>query len=72
MVLFGGFMEISLNGKKIISNSTTLLRLISETGFDTQSLIAEVNFEVIKEENWSDTTIKDGDQIELLSFVGGG
>lgn len=65
-------MEIRLNGQKVISNSATLFRLISETGFDTQSLIAEVNFEVIKEENWSDTAIKDGDQIELLSFVGGG
>lgn len=65
-------MEISLNGKAVPTESATLSELISETGFDTEALIAELNFAVVKQENWEKTPISDGDQIELLSFVGGG
>lgn len=65
-------MKINLNGEKIQSQSKTLMALVLEKGFDPESLIAEVNFEVIKQEIWKDIFIKDGDNIELLSFVGGG
>ena len=65
-------MEIRLNGEKIMIENATLLEVILGTGFDKTSLVAELNCEVIKQENWQDTIIQDGDQIELLSFVGGG
>lgn len=65
-------MNIRLNGKKVVSASTTLSGLILETGFDKKSLIAEFNFEVVRQEDWGNIHIKDGDQFELLSFVGGG
>ena len=65
-------MKINLNGKNVGSKSQTLMDLVLEQGFDPASLIAEVNFEVIKQERWQNISIKDGDNIELLSFVGGG
>jgi sulfur carrier protein len=65
-------MKINLNGEKLESQSGTLMALVLEQGFDPGSLIAEVNFEVIMQENWKDVFIKEGDNIELLSFVGGG
>lgn len=65
-------MEIDLNGKKITTRGLTLLDLINETGFEQKALIAELNLKVIKQENWADTPLNQGDQIELLSFVGGG
>jgi len=65
-------MKINLNGKKMESESQTLMDLVLEKGFEPNSLIAEVNFEVIRQETWKDVSIKDGDNIELLSFVGGG
>ncbi len=65
-------MEISLNGNKVNVHNTTLFDLIRDTGFDDQSLIAELNFEIIPQDDWKNTAIKAGDQIELLSFVGGG
>ena len=65
-------MKINLNGKKKESQSRTLMDLVLEQDFDPDSLIAEVNFEVIRQETWQDTSIKEGDHIELLSFVGGG
>ena len=65
-------MKINLNGKKMESESQTLMDLVLEKGLDPNSLIAEVNFEVIRQEIWKDVSIKNGDNIELLSFVGGG
>ena len=70
--VFGGVMQIKLNGKTITTDCRSLSHVIRETEYDPSSLIAEVNFEVIREPLWSETVINDGDQIELLSFVGGG
>ena len=65
-------MNISLNGKQMVSKSQTLMDLVLELGFDPESLIAEVNFEVVRQKAWKTITIREGDNIELLSFVGGG
>ena len=65
-------MKIKLNGVDIEFNKNTLMDLVLEKGFDPSSLIAEVNWKVIKIEKWDKLEIKDGDSIELLSFVGGG
>ena len=65
-------MKINLNGKQMDSQSKTLMALIREQSFDPDGLIAEVNFEIIKQNAWQDISIKEGDHIELLSLVGGG
>lgn len=65
-------MKINLNGKQMDSQSRTLMVLIREQGFDPDGLIAEVNFEIIKQSAWQNISIKEGDNIELLSLVGGG
>ena len=65
-------MKINLNGQKVESKSKTLMDLVLEQDFDLTSLIVEINFEVIKQEAWQDISIKEGDNVELLSFVGGG
>jgi len=65
-------MEIILNGKKIQSNSSTIMELVLNQGFNPKSLIAELNFKIIKQENWDNTALEQGDTVELLSFVQGG
>ncbi len=65
-------MEINLNGKKIQSKSKTIMELVLEKDFNPRSLIAELNFKIIKQENWGKTAIEHGDNIEFLSFVQGG
>lgn len=65
-------MQINLNGKNMESNCRTLMDLVQEQRLDITSLVAELNFKIIKQAEWNDTLIKEGDTIELLSFVGGG
>jgi thiamine biosynthesis protein ThiS len=46
--------------------------MIIEQGFEPDAVIAEVNFELIKRERWQQHLLREGDTVELLSFVGGG
>ncbi len=65
-------MQINLNGKTVETNSHSLMDLVEEQGLNPASLIAEYNYEVVKQDSWNTIHIKDNDNIELLSFVGGG
>ncbi len=65
-------MKINLNGKTVETNSYSLMDLVEEQGLNPVSLIAEYNYEVVKQDSWDNIHIKDKDNIELLSFVGGG
>lgn len=65
-------MEINLNGNLVVSKAKTLMDLVLEQSLDPSSLIAEVNFKVVPQENWKTFPVRKGDTIELLSLVGGG
>ncbi|MCI5150321.1 MAG: sulfur carrier protein ThiS [Candidatus Electrothrix sp. MAN1_4] len=65
-------MHIILNGEQTAISSPTLLAMVVEKGFNPDTLIAEVNLELIKKEDWDQTPLAEGDKVELLSFVGGG
>ncbi len=65
-------MQINLNGNSVETNSRYLMDLVEEQGLNPVSLIAEYNYEVVKQESWVNIHIKEKDNIELLSFVGGG
>ena len=65
-------MYIILNGEETAITGPTLLAMVKEKGFDQDSVIAEVNLQLIKKNDWEQTTLAEGDTVELLSFVGGG
>lgn len=65
-------MEINLNGKLVEVKVKTLMALVLEQGLDPGALVLELNLKVVKQQTWQNTSIKHGDTIELLSFVGGG
>lgn len=65
-------MYITLNGEQTAITSPTLLAMVKEKGFDPDTVIAEVNLQLIKKDDWEQTTLAEGDTVELLSFVGGG
>ena len=65
-------MHIILNGEQTAISSPALLAMMKEKGFDPDTVIAEVNFRLIKKDDWEQTGLAEGDTVELLSFVGGG
>ena len=66
-------MKIKVNGEeKILNDSSTLLDLIEQLGVKERVMASAVNMEIVKQDAWNNTTLHDGDSIELLDFVGGG
>jgi len=66
-------MKITLNGQVIeLPNAQYLQNVVKRFCTDKNPVIAELNGEIIKNPLWEKTIIKEGDTIELVSFVGGG
>ncbi|WP_448873364.1 sulfur carrier protein ThiS [Desulfobulbus propionicus] len=65
-------MEFFVNGIKETGEVSTLAQLVASKGLNPEALVVELNQQIIKQELWQTTELKDGDRLELLSFVGGG
>ena len=66
-------MNIMVNGNpKACSQKTNLRALIATVCRDSQHVIAELNGRIVKSADWKQTLLRDGDKIELVTFVGGG
>lgn len=66
-------MKIKLNGQdKEFENNEHLSSIVYQFCRDTKHVVAEVNGEIVKSANWQETSLKDGDSVELVNFVGGG
>ncbi len=66
-------MKITLNGKtRELTNALNLENVVGQFCKDKNPVIAELNGEIIKNPLWEETLIKEGDIVELVSFVGGG
>ena len=66
-------MKLIINGQtKEFENNITLQNVLNELSLDGKVMAAAVNMEIVKQDAWSGYTLKDGDKLELLDFVGGG
>lgn len=67
-------MNIRINGEEmVLSNETmNLHELITGKGLVPERVVIEVNLEIIARERWPSVSVREDDQIEIVSFVGGG
>jgi sulfur carrier protein len=66
-------MAIVLNGKMFdIDCPVTIKDLLSSKGISADRVAIEVNYQIILKQEWDSFMINDGDQVEVLQFVGGG
>ena len=66
-------MKIILNGnQKELTRQATLASLVSGFCKNPRFVIAELNGVIVKKDTWDGCTLKDGDSLELVNFVGGG
>jgi len=66
-------MKICVNGKTHeLTGPRPLSGLIQDICESNPYVIAELNGEIIRKENWTNINVGEGDRIELVSFVGGG
>ena len=66
-------MKIILNGEDFeIAEPLSLSSLLAQLEIDTRRVAVEHNLIVVKREQLDTVTVCDGDQIEVVNFVGGG
>jgi sulfur carrier protein len=67
-------VRIQINGepREIPESSLTLCELLDTLSLPPQRIAVELNKTMVPRGQWEKTTLKDGDQIEIVHFVGGG
>ena len=65
-------MEITINGKNETTDANTVLDVLKAKEIDPQLVAVELNTQIIEQEQLATTSIKDGDKLEFLFYMGGG
>ena len=65
-------MTIHVNGQpRDVADGTTVAQLIEQHNLTPQKVAVELNRRLIRSEKY-DTVLKAGDEVEIVTFVGGG
>lgn len=66
-------MTIQLNGQPHpLEEETTLTALLDSIGLAGKPVVAELNHQAIRPADFPNTTIKPGDQLEIVTLAAGG
>lgn len=66
-------LHLILNGDpRAVPGPATLADLLTHLGLDPRMIVVELNREIVRRPQLAEIALKDGDQVELVHFVGGG
>ncbi len=65
-------MKLTVNGEERDFAAPTLAALVEQLGLKSDRIAVELNREIIARDRWQQTTLRDGDRVEIVHFVGGG
>lgn len=65
-------MKIQLNGEQYVTQSRNLEGLLRELNVEPGRVAVELNMKIVKKDRFAASEISEGDQIEVVHFVGGG
>ena len=66
-------ITVRLNGeKRSFAQDLTLLDLLVQLTIPKEKVAIELNLEIISKDQLEETVLKDGDEVEIVHFVGGG
>lgn len=63
---------LRINGEESDATGRTVAEYLSSAGFAPSRVVVEVNEAIIPKDRYSDTVLRDGDQVEVVCFMGGG
>ncbi|AKL97204.1 thiamine biosynthesis protein ThiS [Clostridium aceticum] len=62
-----------INGKEMnLPGGLTIIELLEKLNLHKDRVVVEVNYEIVAKEQYVETILNAGDQVEIVSFVGGG
>ena len=66
-------IDITINGEShITSDGQSVLDLLHELGLEPARVAVELDRHILKQPRWAETLLRDGAQLEIVQFVGGG
>ncbi len=69
-------MKIKVNGEEkkleLDQKNALLSTALDSMGYKPNTIVVELNNLIINSINWGKTKLKDGDNLEIVSIVGGG
>jgi sulfur carrier protein len=65
-------MQVMINGKAEEVAGGSVLDLLKAKNIEPQMVAVEVNDQMVERTNLGTTTLKEGDQVEFLFYMGGG
>jgi len=66
-------MQVTVNGKpESLDDATTVAQLLRRLKLDPIRVAVEINEDLVTRQAFADTTIRPGDRVEIVTFVGGG
>jgi len=63
---------VKINGQQLEIAGMTLAAYLASTEYDPKRIAVERNGDIVPKAAYSETTLMDDDQVEIVSFVGGG
>lgn len=66
-------MQLKVNGELAeVSEGTTVAQLVEQHKLKPELVVVELNLNILKRDQLASTALKEGDQVEIVHFVGGG
>jgi sulfur carrier protein len=65
-------MQVMINGKAEEVAGGSVLDLLKAKNIEPQMVAVELNDQMVERTNLGTTTLKEGDQVEFLFYMGGG
>ena len=66
-------INIKLNGEeRAFDQNTNILSLLNTLNIPSQKVVVERNGEIIPKDDIEDIVLEDGDELDVIRFVGGG
>ncbi len=66
-------LHLTLNGEeRVLPTAVTVSGLLASLGLDPRMVVVELNREIVRTPRLEEVMLRNGDQVELVHFVGGG
>ena len=66
-------MQLQVNGQqRALADGATVAQLLEQLKVQSERVVVEVNLGILKRDQHRGMVLKDGDQVEIIHFVGGG
>ena len=63
---------VKINGTELDTAGKTIAEYLETTDYNRSRIAVERNGEIVPKADYDSTLLKDGDVVEVVSFVGGG